>query len=77
MESMATANGLNSSTSRIHTASAYLNQATQRFCASQRNCLIAFITRDHMSFWTTMEILDGFIALVGIAIALIGFIKKT
>jgi uncharacterized membrane protein len=47
------------------------------FYASQRNCLIAFITRGHMSFWTTMEILGGFIALAGIAIALIGFIKKT
>ena len=44
--------------------------------ASQRNCLIAFITRGHVSFWTAVETLGGVIALVGIIIALIGFIKK-
>ena len=44
---------------------------------SQRNCLIAFVTRGYMSFWTAMEILGGLIALTGIIIALIGFIKKT
>lgn len=47
------------------------------FYASQRNCLIAFITRGYMSFWTAVEILGGLIALAGIVIALIGFIKKT
>ena len=29
------------------------------FYASQRNCLIGFITRGYMSFWTAMEILRG------------------
>lgn len=47
------------------------------FYASQRNCLIAFITRGYMSFWTAMEILGGIIALAGIIIVLIGLIKKT
>jgi len=47
------------------------------FYASQRNCLIAFITRGDMNFWTTMEILGGLIALAGIITALIEFIKKT
>jgi len=47
------------------------------FYASQRNCLIAFITRGYMSFWTAIEILGGLIALAGIIIALIGLVKKT
>lgn len=47
------------------------------FYASQRNCLIAFITRGYMNFWTAMEILGGLIALAGIIIALIGLVKKT
>ena len=47
------------------------------FYASQRNCLIAFITRGDMNFWTAMEILGGLVALAGIIIALIEFIKKT
>ena len=47
------------------------------FYASQRNCLIAFITRGYMSFWTAVEILGGLIALAGIITALIGFVKKT
>jgi hypothetical protein len=47
------------------------------FSASQRNCLIGFITRGYMNFWTAMEILGGLIALAGIIIALIGLIKKT
>jgi len=47
------------------------------FCASQRNCLIDFITRGYMNFWTAMEILGGLIALAGIIITLIGLIKKT
>jgi len=47
------------------------------FYASQRNCLIGFITRGYMSFWTAMEILGGIIALAGIIVALIGLIKKT
>ena len=47
------------------------------FYASQRNCLIAFITRGYMSFWTAVEILGGLIALAGIIITLVGFLKKT
>jgi uncharacterized protein YneF (UPF0154 family) len=47
------------------------------FYASQRNCLIAFITSGHMNFWTAIEILGGVIALAGIITALIGFVKKT
>lgn len=47
------------------------------FYASQRNCLIGFITRGYMNFWTAMEILGGLIALAGIIITLIGLIKKT
>ena len=46
------------------------------FYASQRNCLIAFITSRYMSFWTSIEILAGFIALAGLIIALVGLIKK-
>jgi len=44
--------------------------------ASQRNCLIAFITSGYMSFWTAIEILAGLIALAGLIIALLSFIKK-
>jgi uncharacterized membrane protein len=44
---------------------------------SQRNCLIAFVTRGYMSLWTAVEILGGLMALAGIIIALIGSIKKT
>lgn len=47
------------------------------FYASERNCLIAFITRGYMSFWTAMEILGGLIALAGIIITLVGFVRKT
>ena len=47
------------------------------FYASQRNCLIAFLTRGYMSVWTGIEILAGFIALAGLIIALIGFIRRT
>jgi len=47
------------------------------FYASQRNCLVAFITSGYMSFWTAIEILGGLIALAGIIITLIGFVKKT
>ena len=32
------------------------------FYASERNRLIAFITRGYMSFWTAIEILGGLIA---------------
>ncbi len=45
--------------------------------ASERNCLIAFITSGYMSFWTAVEILAGLIALAGIIIASIGATKKT
>lgn len=44
--------------------------------ASERNCLIAFITSGYMSFWTAIEILGGLMALAGLIIALVGFIKK-
>lgn len=44
--------------------------------ASERNCLIAFVTRGYMSFWTAIEILGGLVVLAGILIALIGFVKK-
>jgi len=47
------------------------------FYASQRNCLIAFLTSGYMSFWTAMELLGGLLALIGIIIALIGITKKT
>jgi len=47
------------------------------FYASQRNCLIAFITSGYMSFWTAIELLGGLLALAGIIIALIGLVKKT
>lgn len=47
------------------------------FYASQRNCLIAFITRGYMSFWTAIEIIGGIIVLAGIIIAFIGFVMKT
>jgi len=46
------------------------------FYASQRNCLIAFITSGYTSFWTGMEIVGGLIALVGAIIVLVGFVKK-
>jgi len=46
------------------------------FYASQRNCLIAFVTRGYMSFWTAVEVLGGLIVLAGIIIALVGLIKK-
>ena len=46
------------------------------FYSSQRNCLIAFLTRGYISFWTGIEILAGFIALAGLVIALVGFIRK-
>lgn len=47
------------------------------FYASDRNCLIAFITGGSMNFWTAMEIVGGLMALVGVLIVLIGFVKKT
>jgi len=46
------------------------------FYGSQRNCLIAFLTRGYMSFWTGIEILAGFIALAGLIITLVGFVRK-
>lgn len=45
--------------------------------ASQRNCLIAFFTRGEMNFWTGIEILAGFFALIGLVIFLIGLAKKS
>ena len=47
------------------------------FYASQRNCLIAFLTSGYMSFWTGIEILAGFTALAGLVTALVGFIRRT
>ena len=49
---------------------------TLGFYASQRNCLIAFITRGHMNFWTAIEVITGFIALIGIIILLITLLRK-
>jgi len=46
------------------------------FYASQRNCLIAFVTRGYMSFWTAIEILGGLVALAGVIMALVASIKK-
>jgi len=45
--------------------------------ASQRNCLVAFLTQGYMSFWTGVEILSGFVVLIGLIIAVIGAMKKT
>ena len=47
------------------------------FYASQRNCLIAFLTEGYMSFWTGLELLAGLTALAGLIIALVSFIKRT
>jgi hypothetical protein len=49
---------------------------TLGFYASQRNCLIAFITSGYMNFWTAIELLSGLIALIGTIIALMGLIRK-
>jgi len=46
------------------------------FYASERNCLIAFITKGYINFWTAIEILGGLAALVGIIIAIIGLLRK-
>lgn len=46
------------------------------FYASERNCLIAFITAGRMNFWTAIEILGGLMALAGVIITLIGLIIK-
>jgi hypothetical protein len=46
------------------------------FYASQRNCLIAFITSGYMNFWTAVEILGGLMMFAGIIIVLVGFVKK-
>jgi hypothetical protein len=47
------------------------------FYASQRNCLIGFLTEGYMSFWTAIEILAGVVALAGLVVALVGFIRRT
>ncbi len=47
------------------------------FYASQRNCLIAFLTEGYMSFWTGIELLAGLTAFAGLVIALVGFIRRT
>jgi hypothetical protein len=47
------------------------------FYASQRNCLVAFVTSGYMSFWTAIEILGGIVALAGVILVIVGFIKKT
>jgi hypothetical protein len=46
------------------------------FYASQRNCLIAFVTSGYMSFWTAIEILGGIVALAGVIIVTVALIKK-
>ena len=50
--------------------------ATLGLYASQRNCLIAFITRGYMSFWTAIEIVGGLVALAGVIIVLIGLVRS-
>ena len=47
------------------------------FYASQRNCLIAFVTSGYMSFWTAIEILGGIVALAGVIMVIVALIKKT
>jgi len=47
------------------------------FYASQRNCIIAFITMGRMNFWTAIEILGGLIALIGLITIILSLIKKT
>jgi hypothetical protein len=46
------------------------------FYASERNCLIAFVTKGYINFWTAIEILGGLAALVGIITAIIGLLRK-
>jgi hypothetical protein len=46
------------------------------FYASQRNCLIAFVTSGYMSFWTAIEISGGIVALAGVVMAIVALIKK-
>lgn len=55
----------------------FITGAALGIYASQRNCLIAFLTQSYMSFWTGIEILAGFTALAGLVIAFVGFIRKT
>jgi len=55
----------------------FITGAASGFYASQWNCLVAFLTRDYMSFWTGVEILAGFAALAGLIVALVGFIRST
>ena len=50
--------------------------ATLSLYASERNCLIAFLTQGYMSFWTAIEIMAGFAAFTGLIIAFLGFIRK-
>jgi len=47
------------------------------FYASQRNCLIAFVTSGYMSFWTAIEILGGIVALAAVIMVIVALIKKT
>ena len=44
--------------------------------ASGRNCLFRFFTEGEMNFWTGIEILAGFLVLIGVIIFLIGLAKK-
>ena len=53
----------------------FIAGAALGFYASERNCLIAFLTTGYMSFWTGIEILAGFTALAGLIVALVGFIR--
>jgi hypothetical protein len=53
----------------------FMAGAALGFYASERNCLIAFLTTGYMSFWTGIEILAGFTALAGLIVALVGFIR--
>lgn len=44
--------------------------------ASQRNCLIEFLTTGHMNYWTVLEILGGFVSVIEIFVILIYLRKK-
>lgn len=46
------------------------------FYASQRNCLIAFVTSGYMNFWTAVEISGGIVALAGVIMVVVALIKK-
>jgi hypothetical protein len=46
------------------------------FYASQRNCLIAFVTSGRLNFWTVVEISGGIVALAGVIMVIVALIEK-